>query len=69
MPKITKRLIDAIDPETKDVIIRDSELKGFICKITPKGRKVYMLYYRTKDYNGPQFSDNKKRKVRYNILQ
>jgi integrase len=49
MPKITKRLIDAIDPETKDVIIRDSELKGFICKITPKGRKVYMLYYRTKD--------------------
>lgn len=49
MPKITKRLIDAIVPEDKDVIIRDSELKGFICKITPKGRKVYMLYYRTKD--------------------
>ena len=49
MPKITKRLIDAIDPEDKDVIIRDSELKGFMCKITPKGKKVYMLYYRTKD--------------------
>ena len=49
MPKITKRLIDAIAPESKDIIIRDSELKGFICKITPKGRKVYMLYYRTRD--------------------
>lgn len=49
MPKITTRLIDAIDPENKDVIIRDSELKGFLCKITPKGKKVYMLYYRTKD--------------------
>lgn len=49
MPKITARLIDAIDPEDKDVIIRDSELKGFLCKITPKGKKVYMLYYRTRD--------------------
>lgn len=49
MPKLTKRLIDAVDPENRDVIIRDSELKGFICKITPKGKKVYMLYYRTKD--------------------
>lgn len=49
MPKITARLIDAIEPENKDIIIRDSELKGFICKITPKGKKVYMLYYRTKD--------------------
>ena len=49
MPKITARLIDAIEPENKDVIIRDSELKGFICKITPKGKKVYMLYYRTKE--------------------
>jgi len=49
MPRITKRLIDAIAPEVKDVIIRDSELKGFICKVTPKGKKVYMLYYRTND--------------------
>lgn len=49
MPKITARLIDAIVPEDQDVIIRDSELKGFLCKVTPKGKKVYMLYYRTKD--------------------
>ena len=49
-PKITARLIDAIEPEDKDIIIRDSELKGFLCKVTPKGKKVYMLYYRTKDY-------------------
>jgi len=45
MPKLTKRLIDAIDPEKKDVIIRDSELKGFIYKFTPKGKKVFTLYY------------------------
>ena len=49
MPKITNRLVEAIEPEREDVIIRDSELKGFICKITPKGKRVYMLYYRTKE--------------------
>jgi integrase len=49
MPKITKRLVEAIEPENKDVIVRDSELKGFLCKITPKGKRVYLLYYRTKD--------------------
>jgi hypothetical protein len=49
MPKITKRLVEAIEPENKDIIIRDSELRGFLCKITPKGKKVYMLYYRLKD--------------------
>lgn len=49
MPKLTKRLVEAIEPEEKDIIIRDSELKGFICKVTPKNKRVYMLYYRTKD--------------------
>jgi hypothetical protein len=49
IPKLTNRLIEAIEPEKEDVIIRDSELKGFICKITPKGKRVYMLYYRTRD--------------------
>ena len=58
MPKLTKRLIDAATcekaktPENKaspDLVLRDSEIKGFLCKITPSGRKVYMLNYRTKD--------------------
>lgn len=47
MPKLTKRLVESTQPESKDIILRDSELKGFICKITPKGRRTYMLYYRT----------------------
>ena len=49
MPKITKRLVEALEPENKDIFIRDSDLKGFLCKVTPKGKKIYMLYYRTKD--------------------
>lgn len=47
--KLTKRLIDTTSPADKDLILRDDELKGFHCKITPSGKKVYLLYYRTKD--------------------
>ena len=42
-------MLRVYNQEVWDVIIRDSELKGLICKITPKGKRVYMLYYRTKD--------------------
>ena len=47
MPKLTKRFVEAVEPEDKDVIIFDSETKGFIVKVTPRGKRVYMLYYRT----------------------
>ncbi|NOX96427.1 MAG: tyrosine-type recombinase/integrase [Alphaproteobacteria bacterium] len=44
--KIGKRNVDALKPAQKDVILWDSEVKGFGVKITPKGRKVYVLQYR-----------------------
>jgi integrase len=44
--KITKRIVDAAGPETADVFIWDSELRGFGLKVTPKGRKVYLVQYR-----------------------
>lgn len=47
MPKLTKRVVESVLPLEKDIVVRDNEIKGFICKITPKGRRVYMLYYRT----------------------
>lgn len=49
MPKLTKRLVESASSESKDVLLWDSELKGFACKITPTGRRSYFLYYRTKD--------------------
>ena len=49
MPKLTKRLIESTLAQNKDALLWDSELKGFICKITPTGKKSYCLYYRTKD--------------------
>jgi integrase len=36
----------------RDVILWDTELKGFGCKITPKGSRIYFCYYRTR--NGTQ---------------
>lgn len=39
--KITKRAIEAIAPQAKDLVLFDTELIGFLCKITPAGRRVY----------------------------
>lgn len=50
MPKIklTKRIVESARPSPSDVILRDSIVPGFMCKLTPKGRKVFMVQYRTK---------------------
>uniref|UniRef100_UPI002600CE8F integrase arm-type DNA-binding domain-containing protein n=1 Tax=Ottowia sp. TaxID=1898956 RepID=UPI002600CE8F len=45
--KLTKSLIDAAQAKTCDVELRDTLVPGFLCKITPPGRKVFMLQYRT----------------------
>ncbi len=50
VPKLTTKLVLSTTPTAKDIILRDTEIKGFLCKITPKGKRVYMLYYRTKDF-------------------
>jgi integrase len=50
MPKITKRLIDATEPDIeKTKKIWDSELKGFGVVILPSGRKTYCVEYRNSD--------------------
>ena len=50
MPKITKRLIDAIVPDAeKPIKIWDSELKGFGVVVLPSGRRTYCVEYRNVD--------------------
>ena len=44
--KITKRAVDAAEASDRDLFTWDSELKGFGLKVTPKGRKVYLVQYR-----------------------
>lgn len=45
--KLTVRTIKDVVPGPKDIVIWDTELKGFGCKITPTGRKTFFYYYRT----------------------
>jgi integrase len=44
--KITKRLVDAMRPGPRDLYVWDQTLSGFGLKITPKGKKVYVVQYR-----------------------
>ena len=42
--KLTKRGVEALRPGPKDIILWDTELKGFGCKITPIGNRFYFCY-------------------------
>jgi integrase len=43
---ISKRSVDAATPGARDTHLWDDELAGFSLKITPGGRKVYLVQYR-----------------------
>jgi hypothetical protein len=44
--KLTKSAIDALRTPAKDTVYWDSGCPGFGVKITPKGRKVFIVLYR-----------------------
>ncbi|WP_034389173.1 tyrosine-type recombinase/integrase [Hellea balneolensis] len=46
MTKLTKRIVDALETTGKDHIIWDSQLSGFGIRISPKGRKTFVVQYR-----------------------
>jgi hypothetical protein len=45
--KLTKTAVETAQPKAQAVELRDTVVPGFLCKITPAGRKVFMLQYRT----------------------
>src|SRR5271154_3785253 len=45
--KLTKSAIDALPTPQSDVVYWDAALPGFGVKVTPKGRKVFLVLYRT----------------------
>jgi integrase len=45
--KLTKSAVDAAEVTGKDYELRDTIVPGFLCKVTTRGRKVFMLQYRT----------------------
>jgi integrase len=44
--RLTKSAIDALPPLAKDAVYWDAGLPGFGVKVTPKGRKVFLVMYR-----------------------
>jgi integrase len=46
MATISKRSVDATKAAAKDSYLWDKDLKGFGLKVTPTGRKVYLIQYR-----------------------
>jgi integrase len=44
--KLTKRAVDAAQVGSKDSFIWDTEVPGFGLKVTPAGKKLYVLQYR-----------------------
>ena len=52
MANISKRAVDAKLPTDTDAYLWDDELKGFGLKVTPAGRKVYLVQYRLGGRNG-----------------
>ena len=45
--KLTKSVVDTARATARDYEIRDTIVPGFLCKVTPAGRKTFMLSYRT----------------------
>lgn len=49
MPKITKRIVDALEPEEKGTFLWDSEIKGFGVRMMPTGVASYIIKYRNSE--------------------
>lgn len=49
MPKVklTKSAVERQPVGPKDIELWDTETPGFYCKVTPKGRRVFLAFYRT----------------------
>ena len=46
MPKLTKRVTDALHSEAKDYFVWDTQIAGFGIRIMPSGAKTYQAQYR-----------------------
>ncbi|WP_432450267.1 tyrosine-type recombinase/integrase [Aliiroseovarius marinus] len=46
MVKLTKRLVDGLEPEARDYLLWDDDLAGFGVRVFPSGRRSYLVQYR-----------------------
>ena len=57
--KLTKTAIDELPIPPCDLVYWDAALPGFGVKVTPKGRKVFILLYRTGGAEAPEVYDRR----------
>ena len=46
MPKLTKRTIDAIEPQATEFFLWDEGIPGFGLRVMPSGRKSFVEQFR-----------------------
>lgn len=46
MPKLTKRSVEALEPQKRDYFVWDTEIKGFGVRVMPSGERSYQVQYR-----------------------
>lgn len=40
-----KRSVEGVQPGPRDIFLWDREIPGFGCKVTPKGKRIYIMQY------------------------
>ncbi|QBF31860.1 site-specific integrase [Thalassococcus sp. S3] len=48
MTKLTKRFVEAVEPQSKGHVVWDDELPGFGLRVYPSGKRSYLIQYRAK---------------------
>ncbi|MEH6759339.1 MAG: tyrosine-type recombinase/integrase [Parasphingorhabdus sp.] len=48
MPKLTKRFVEAVEPQSNSQVIWEEELPGFGLRIYPSGKRSYIIQYRSR---------------------